>query len=372
MNETLHIEQWAGRRQQVQPFYMAVLDAQGRMTFVNAPLFRTFRSAKATVGKTEFTGLMQPGDRQRIRQAIDNCRRTQEAGKVAARVMNSPYQWVRWQISLFPGSEDGRMLCLGEDVFGEALQELAEESSGGLANEGESHGDGAKESTQASAEAIIKAQQEERARLGHELHDNINQILASAQLFLGQLEPGNQEFRHVKQKTAEILTLAIEEIRNLSRDMVMPDFSEIGLTGSIRNLVEDLQYCKPFAIRFLHDNKRSIESLDEHRKITLFRIVQEQVKNIIKYAKAKHVVIDLHGNNKEVRLEIADDGKGFDPEATRRGLGLSNIYERTKLYQGQVTLETAPGRGCMLIVQLPRSNQSARPLAERSGPATTE
>ncbi len=67
--------------------------------------------------------------------------------------------------------------------------------------------------SQTSAEAIIRAQQEERARLGHELHDNVNQILASAQLFLGQLEPDSGEFRQVKTRTSEILTLAIEEIR---------------------------------------------------------------------------------------------------------------------------------------------------------------
>ncbi|HLX67507.1 MAG TPA: ATP-binding protein, partial [Puia sp.] len=76
----------------------------------------------------------------------------------------------------------------------------------------------------------------------------------------------------------------------------------------------------------------------------------------IKYARAKHVVIDLQGNENHVRLEIADDGKGFDPATTRHGLGLSNICERTKLYHGEVALETAPGRGCILIVHLPRQS----------------
>jgi signal transduction histidine kinase len=323
---------------------MAVLDPQERITFVNTPFLQTFRCAKVAIGKAEITGLIYPADQERVREAIADCRDRRAAANVPARVKNSPYQWIQWQISPFPGSDDGKLLCLGEDVYGEALQAMPDDSmiSGNAVQ-------------QASAEAIIRAQQEERARLGHELHDNVNQILASATLFLSLLEPDNQEFRHVKQKTAEILTLAIEEIRHLSRDMVMPDFSEIGLTGSIRSLVEDLQYCKPFEIKFLHDNMKSIESLDEHRKITLFRIVQEQIKNIVKYARARHVVIDLNANESGVRLEIADDGKGFDLATVRQGLGLSNIYERTKLYQGEVELKTAPGMGCTLIVQLPRN-----------------
>ncbi|HUB61643.1 MAG TPA: ATP-binding protein [Puia sp.] len=338
MNSPIHLDQWADSRKQHRAFYMATLDADSRITFVNAPFLHTFRCAKVAIARAEFTSLIHAADQERIKKAIGDCREQQAAVTVAARVKNNPYQWVQWQISLFPRSENGRLLCLGEDVFGEALQAMPQDVG-----------------SNGNAEAIIRAQEEERARLGHELHDNVNQILASAQLFLGQLDPANREFTQVKTRTAEILTLAIEEIRHLSRDMVMPDFKEMGLTGSIRRLAEDLQYCKPFDIRFLYDNQRSIESLDEHRKITLFRIVQEQIKNIIKYARAKHVVIDLHADANHVRLEIADDGRGFDPAATRRGLGLSNIYKRTRLYAGEVQLETAPGRGCTLIVHLPRN-----------------
>ncbi|MDP4247309.1 MAG: ATP-binding protein, partial [Bacteroidota bacterium] len=77
--------------------------------------------------------------------------------------------------------------------------------------------------------------------------------------------------------------------------------------------------------------------------------------NIIKYSKAKNVVIDLHCDEVQLRMEIADDGRGFDPKATRRGLGLSNIYERTSLYNGNVILDAAPGKGCTLIVNIPVS-----------------
>ena len=227
MTKPIHLDQWADSRQQHRSFYMAALDPQGRMTFVNAPILQTFRCAKVAVGKAEFIGLIHAADQDRIRKAIRDCQERQVAATVAARVKNSPYQWIQWQVSVFSGSENGRLLCLGEDVFGEALQTMPFDT------EGEGNG-----VPQATAETIVRAQQEERARLGHELHDNVNQILASAQLFLGQLDPDNREFRQVKSRTAEILTLAIEEIRHLSRDMVLPDFKQTGLTGSIRQLVE--------------------------------------------------------------------------------------------------------------------------------------
>lgn len=203
------------------------------------------------------------------------------------------------------------------------------------------------------AESIIHAQQEERARIGHELHDNVNQILTSAHLYLNLLTPDNPEFEEIREKASDITLLAIEEIRDLSKDMVMPDFKEDGLVGSIQHLVDDLRYTKLFNIEFTHNDKWGIELLDPNKKITLFRIVQEQSKNIIRYSKAKNISISLHCSDDQVRLLIRDDGKGFDATTTRRGLGLSNIYERTRLYNGKVRLNTAPGKGCALIVNIP-------------------
>jgi signal transduction histidine kinase len=85
----------------------------------------------------------------------------------------------------------------------------------------------------------------------------------------------------------------------------------------------------------------------------LFRIAQEQLKNIIRHAQAANVRISLHCLETRIRLSIADDGRGFDTATTPQGLGLSHIYERTRLYSGKVILETAPGKGCLLTVEMP-------------------
>ena len=91
----------------------------------------------------------------------------------------------------------------------------------------------------------------------------------------------------------------------------------------------------------------------------LFRIIQEQVSNVLKHAEAKHLSILLTVNTTEIELVIADDGKGFNLENNKlkKGVGLSNIASRVELFNGKVNIITSPGKGCKLIVKvLPISN----------------
>jgi PAS domain S-box-containing protein len=208
------------------------------------------------------------------------------------------------------------------------------------------------------AEAIIHSQEEERTRIGYELHDNVNQILSTAQLYLSMLNPKKDDFGEIKEKVSEMLMLSIEEIRKLSREMVVTNLQESGLLDSIKGLVEDLTFIKSFNIVFNHSPHCDVEVLGKNKKITLFRIVQEQLKNIVKYSEAKNVEISLDCSPEQIKLMIRDDGIGFDSKNTRRGLGLSNIYERTRLDNGKVILDTAPGKGCYLTVSLPSDHKN--------------
>ena len=204
-----------------------------------------------------------------------------------------------------------------------------------------------------NAETIINSQQEERTRIGHELHDNVNQILATAQLYLSMIHPKGKDQNDIKVKTSDAIIMAIEEIRKLSKEMVMPNLTREGLVAGITNLVKDLEFIGLFHISFVHSDKCRIESLNQHKKITLFRIIQEQTKNITKYSAAKNVEISLNCCQQFIQLKISDDGVGFDTTKTRQGIGLSNIYERTRLYQGEVSLQSSPGKGCVLHVKIP-------------------
>jgi PAS domain S-box-containing protein len=201
------------------------------------------------------------------------------------------------------------------------------------------------------SETVIRVQEKERTRIGHEMHDNVNQILSTTRMFVEMITPANKEEENLKAKSIEYLLTAIEEIRKLSKELVVPQFKEKGLVDSIHSVIEDIQLTSPLRIRFIHDHENDI--LSPGKKMTIFRIVQEQLKNILKYSKAKQVEICLHGRNEEIQLVIKDDGIGFDPKQMHKGIGLSNIHDRTRFYNGVVDIVSSPGKGCILTVTIP-------------------
>ncbi|HLI93725.1 MAG TPA: sensor histidine kinase, partial [Puia sp.] len=202
-------------------------------------------------------------------------------------------------------------------------------------------------------DSIARARQEERERIGHELHDNVNQILTTANLYLRL--PDEEYFRtdDIRNKVSELTEAAIEEIRQLSRGLINPHFNDVGLVDHITRLVNDVRHAAPYTIQFTHDEWSEIELLGKEQKLALFRILQEQIKNIIRHARATQVRISLHCVDDHVRLCISDDGQGFDAAQTPQGLGLSHIYERSRQCNGEISLETAPGKGCLLTVRMP-------------------
>lgn len=201
------------------------------------------------------------------------------------------------------------------------------------------------------SETVIRAQEKERTRIGHELHDNVNQILSTTRMFVDMLKPASEEEQKIKEKSIEYLITAIEEIRKLSRELVVPQFKEKGLIDSIYSMAEDIQISSSLRIRFVHDDDANM--LSPGKKITIFRIVQEQLKNILKYSHASQVEIILKCEGDNLRLVVKDDGVGFDPRQSHRGIGLSNIHDRTAYYNGTVDIRSAAGEGCTLTVQLP-------------------
>ena len=145
--------------------------------------------------------------------------------------------------------------------------------------------------------------------------------------------------------------MAIEEIRKLSKELVTPQLKEENLADNIWTIIRDIQLTGKLNISFQHDIKD--ELLSQGKKITLFRIVQEQLKNIIKHSGAADIHISLYDTAENVMLVIEDDGKGFDPQQTRQGIGLSNIHERTQFYNGTANIKASEGNGCTLTVTIP-------------------
>jgi PAS domain S-box-containing protein len=201
------------------------------------------------------------------------------------------------------------------------------------------------------AETVIQAQEKEKTRIGHELHDNVNQILLTAKLFIDKIQICKKDEQEFKDKSYDYISLAIEEIRKLSKELVAPQLKEESLIGNIQALIKDIQLAGAMNIHFRHNG--NIEQLSSGKKITLFRIVQEQLKNILKHSQASLTQIGIFCSDGLLELTIEDNGNGFDPRQTYQGIGFSNIRERTQFYNGTVDVAAAPGKGCKLTISLP-------------------
>lgn len=206
------------------------------------------------------------------------------------------------------------------------------------------------------AETIIMAQEAERKRLAQELHDNVNQLLATAKLFLGGLKTCDARDIEFKTKISQYIDMAFAEIRSLSHSLAVPHFERTKLTDSLMKIVTDIRSVGVFTIFSDFDEKA--EMLDHSKKMNLFRIFQEQIKNTIRYSHATFIQTRLFFDNNNLHMIIKDNGIGFDLDKKGVGSGIYNICERAELCGGTATITTSPGQGCKLEIIIPSHSLS--------------
>lgn len=202
--------------------------------------------------------------------------------------------------------------------------------------------------------SVIKAQERERAQLGQELHDNVNQILTTVKLYNEMYGSGLHNDGDLINKSMHYLQVCINEIRSISKRLSAPTLGKISIEDSLTELIESINLTNRVHIDYSITGIRSA-TINPDLHLAIYRIVQEQLNNILKHADAKHVKIQLFADatKKNVELRIEDDGKGFNPKTKITGIGLANIKSRTEDMKGKVLIESAPGRGFKLIAKFP-------------------
>lgn len=198
--------------------------------------------------------------------------------------------------------------------------------------------------------AIITTQTQERAFLGVELHDNINQILATANLYLDTALSNEEKRVNLIQDSKDFIKMAIEEIRKLSKSLLPPSLGEAGLEKALNVTINNIKRVNS-SVKFDFICNLTDESvLNDKLKLGVFRIVQEQLNNIFKHAGASNINIRLDQEEGILHLNVSDNGVGFDTSAKRNGVGLNNIFERASYLDGVATINSSPGNGCQLAV----------------------
>lgn len=203
------------------------------------------------------------------------------------------------------------------------------------------------------AASIIQAQETERTRWAEELHDNVCQILSVANMYAIDITDHPENLPGLGPQLKKLVAESINEIRQLSATIRTPAFDQETLVESIEKLSANINRLKPVSIHL--DNGALNESeLENDKKLMIYRVVQEQVNNIVKYAEARSVEIKLDNtSSNQVLVSVRDDGKGFDPEKVRTGIGLRNIQSRLQVYNGQLSIHSSQGNGCLLEASFP-------------------
>jgi two-component system sensor histidine kinase UhpB len=201
-------------------------------------------------------------------------------------------------------------------------------------------------------QATVEGQEKERSEIGKELHDNINQILASVKLMITASLSKTQEKDRFLVDSLGLLDECIQEIRILSNSLVPLREQQIELKGAIEAVIGRMKTSSD--LRFNLNLDEDLPSmLDDKQQLTIYRIIQEQINNILKHSKANNVTISLTESENKAVLVITDDGLGFDKEARASGIGLKNMKSRAELLNGTFCIDSEPQSGCRLKVTIP-------------------
>jgi PAS domain S-box-containing protein len=208
---------------------------------------------------------------------------------------------------------------------------------------------------------ISEAQEAERSRVSQELHDGVNQVIASAAMRLRRVQEmistQNPAASELISRSHKLLVQALEENRRIARNLRPTDLDELGLGAACRHLCKELKTRTGLAVKcqFARFSKPPPPAVD----LGLFRIVQEALNNVEKHARAKTIRLRMACDGQAITLNIQDDGRGFDPaalqkgEVERRGIGLSSLRERAAALGGTCDVKSQLGKGTSITVRVP-------------------
>ena len=207
------------------------------------------------------------------------------------------------------------------------------------------------EEQQKGLKAIIYAQEEERKRIAKDLHDGIVQQLGG--LKLGLQKVFSQEENPEAGKMMALLDDSTQELRELSHQMMPHALSEFGLIPAIEDMLDKSLGHSEMIYQFETFGVSDQQRFEESVEISLYRIVQELINNVIKHSGASRVHIQLMKTGPNLTLIVEDNGQGFQPKSTKTGIGLMNISSRLETIDGKVNFEPSPEGGTLAIVKIP-------------------
>jgi signal transduction histidine kinase len=227
----------------------------------------------------------------------------------------------------------------------------------------------AEEAVSSLSRRLIEAQEQERARIARELHDDLSQRMALLQIGLEQFEqqiPGlSSQVRKQLRDIAELSAEVSSTIHNLSHQLHPSKLETLGLVASIRGFCREFSQQHKLAVQFVHHDIQ--EEIPKDVSLCLFRVVQEALQNVVKHSGAEDAQVELSGQDNQIDLCISDSGTGFGPESVRveAGIGLISMRERLRLVGGHLSIESGPSLGAQLRIRVPLSSTTGQTAGEQ-------
>ena len=213
-----------------------------------------------------------------------------------------------------------------------------------------------RERLQTLSRRLVEIQETERRFISRELHDQAGQTLTSLMLGLGALEQSADQPQDVRTRVTELKRLVdsvLEDLHRLAVNLRPASLDHLGLIPALGQLIRSFSQSSTLQIRFKAVGICEDDRLPQDVETTLYRIAQESLTNVVRHAAAQCADIVLERRGNLTRILIEDDGRGFDTEQTQRRLGLLGMAERAEMMGGRLTVESIPGRGTTLVVEVP-------------------
>ncbi len=199
--------------------------------------------------------------------------------------------------------------------------------------------------------AALQAQEQERARVARDLHDEVNQSLTGLLLRLeAAREAAPPALEAELAETKALANQAMRELLSLARQLRPTALDDLGLAAAIGGQVEQLSQGE---IEAELSTEGDFSSLGDDAQLVVYRVAQESLSNAARHSGAGRVDVTLRRRGEDVELGVADDGRGFAFDESEGGLGLAGMRERALLIGGELTIESRPGRGTTVRLTVP-------------------
>lgn len=209
-----------------------------------------------------------------------------------------------------------------------------------------------------SMREVVAAQEGERKRIAQDIHDDVGSTLGTLLLHISNV-PENQEIKTREsqlhyEKSIDISRKAINDLRNISHNILPQDFTEMGIFRILENRVDELNMIGDIHFTLITEgNEKEIENLFS---ITIYRIINEMINNTLKHSQASMATIQLLMTSTEIIVMMEDNGIGGSTTSGTKGIGMKNIYSRTEFLNGKITIDDSPA-GTSIIIEIPKENK---------------